>query len=421
MWEYPFTDIQGGRLSRKQWVALLALFAFLHVAGIQAAMYIGTFEAEPNHDHVEYMFDVLAQGYPTPTHSMPGYAYYMALKWKSTEAFGYPYWYAKYFIDIVPVLLAGILSVLLGQALTQNRLLAVCSGIGLLSAPIFLLGIGHDGPLILFMPFFLLSLWFLVRGLQRKGKGRVFLVAIAGAAMGLATLVRGNPQFIIVVVAVFIYWVLRKENAQGWRRQATLLTIVFLVMQMLAITPWTIVQRGFGHDGVGYPSLYMSYYWGVKRQADSQIGRWLNEHYDEPDRSFEGVIDFHLKWLKEEPTALVELYALKFVRAWYISESGKWDMAILFVHLPFWILAILGWWQWRRNIRKDPARLLILLIIGYMWIVSAIIGSIARYSAPLYGFIGLMAGVWILMLFRRYLPASWCAMNALPEPSSRTA
>lgn len=401
-WFHPFADASAGQLTKKQWGFIVVGFVFLHLLALQVSTITGNFEANPNSDHVHYMWQVLERGYPTPALWPPGFSYYLTLKWVITQAMGLPYWSGKYFVDVFPVILAGILSIVLAQTLTKNRFLAIASGVGLICAPIYILGVAKEEAAIFFQPFFLLSLLLLVKELQRQEGPRLSHFAIAGAIMGLASLIRGNPQFIIVVIAVFVLFVLHRTLVSRQVLRAVVLLAVFLCAQAIIMSPWSFLQKRVGKEGVFSASVYELYFDGVKRHPGNRVSDWLREHHQEPKRAFQGVIDFNLTWLKKDPVALAELYALKFVRAWYMSDSGRWDKPTLFLHFPLWIFALLGVWRWRKTARCDPAYVFILLIILYMWTVSAVLSGIARYSAPVYGFIGLLGGVFFLPYFQKH-------------------
>lgn len=401
-WPHYFADAYGGVLTKRQWWIVIIGFILLHLLALQVSLLIGCFEPNPNQDHIEGMWQVLRRGYPNPIHVPPGFSYYLAFKWIITQALGLPYWSAKYFIDILFVFLSGILTVLLGQALTKNRFLAIISGFGLVCAPIYILGVAMEEAGVFMLPFFLSSLLLLVKELQRQEGPRLGYFAAAGATMGVASLIRGNPQFIFIVIVPFVFWFLHKSPIRRWRLRAIGVLSTFCLTQALVMLPWSLVQKKAGLDGItAYPSIYASYFWSVKRQTGNKISDWLCRHYEEPQRSLKGVVDFNLKWLKKDPAALFELCLLKTIRAWYISDSGRWDKFLLITHLPFWIFALLGVWRWCQRVPADPACIFILIVILYMWAVSAIAGGIARHISFIYGFIGMLDAVFLLSFLKR--------------------
>lgn len=401
-WPQPFADVYGGQLTAKLWLLTIIGFVFLHLLALQIAQFVGCFQSSPNLDHLPGMQEVLKQGYPISMHVPPGFSYYLAFKWIVTQALGLPYWSGKYFFDIFPIVLSGILTTSLTQLLTRNRFIAITSGFSLVCAPIYILGIAMEDKGFFFHPFFITSLLLLVRELQRERGPRIWYFAISGMFMGTASLIRGNSQVIFVAIAPFVLWILHRFSIPQWQIRAVVVLSIFLSAQILVILPWSLMQRNVGGDGIMVSGgVYRGYFWSVKRQTGNKISDWLGGHYEEPQRTFKGVVDFNLRWLKEDPAALFELYLLKAIRAWYISESGRWDKFLLITHLPFWIFALLGVWRWWRRAPADPACIFTLMVILYMWAVSAIAGGIARHTNFIYGFIGILDGVFFLTCIRK--------------------
>jgi 4-amino-4-deoxy-L-arabinose transferase-like glycosyltransferase len=403
-WPYPFAEPGRPGLSRRHWAALVLAFAALHYGALGAAVWIGNFDPDPNHDHVHVMRHVLENGYPGTAVWPPGYGYYLAFEWRLTEALDLPFWTAKLFVDVVPVVLSGVLSVLLAWRLTRNRFLAACSGLAMVGAPIFALASAEGLALVLFQPLFLGALLVLVRALQ--GGGRVRSFAAAGALLGLACLVRANPQFLLLALAPAVWWGLRRAGRARPVRVAALGLAVALATQALLLLPWSLLQRRLGTSGVfAAPVVYYAFFDGIRRHDGFEVSEALRRDPDPPPLSFEGVVEFHREWLARDPAALARLYAAKTVRTWYLSDSGRWNGWILVLHAPIWLLALAGAGLWLRAAPRDPALWLVLTTVLYLWAISASVSGLARYMAPVYGLLGLLAGVALLRARRAALAA----------------
>jgi hypothetical protein len=391
-WPYPFAEPGRPAFTRRQWAALVLTFAALHYTALLASVWIGSFDPAPNHDHVHVMEQILEEGYPRMAVWPPGYGYYLAFEWRLTEALGLPFWMAKLLVDVVPVVLSGVLSVLLGLRLTRNRFLAACSGLAMVGAPIFALASAEGLALVLFQPIFLGGLLVLVRALQAGGRLRIF--AAAGALLGLACLVRANPQFLLLALAPAAWWGLRRAGRPRPARAAALGLVVALAAQALLLLPWSLLQRHLGKSGVfAAPVVYYAFFDGIRRHPGFEVSDALRADRDPPPLSFAGVVELHREWLARDPLALARLYAVKLVRTWYLSDSGRWDRWILLVHAPIWLLALAGAARWLRAAPRDPALWLVLSVVVYLWLVSAAVSGLARYLAPVYGLLGLLAGV----------------------------
>ena len=408
VWPFPFADAREGRLTRRQWGGLVAVFAALHYLSLAVSLWSGNFDPDPNHDHVHVMRDVLATGLPQRAIWPPGFGYYLAGKSLLMAALGLPYRMGKVLVDVWLVVASGVLSTVLGRRLTRNRLLAVASGIGLVAAPMFGLASAEGLAVLLFQPFFLASLVLLTRALQRLRGDRfadpatLGLTAAAGALTGLACLVRANPQFLIfALIPVVLVCCGRIQRPKTWVR-ASMLVLVFILAQSLITAPWQSWQRKLGRSGVfTAPVFFYAYVDGLARHPGNPVSDWVRSHRDELPLTFDTVIEVNARWLREDPGALLRLYVLKAVRTWYLSDSGRWDRVIVVLHAPWWLGAVAGLGLWFRRRWKDPALWLVALVLVYMWGVSASVSGLARYMAPVYGLLGLAAGVMVVAWRRR--------------------
>lgn len=407
-WPFPFADAREGRLTSRQWGWLVVGFAALHYLSLAISVWSGNFDPDPNHDHVHVMRDVLATGLPQRAIWPPGFGYYLAGKSLLMAALGLPYWMGKVLIDVWLVVASGVLSTLLGRQLTRNRRLATASGVGLVAAPIFGLASAEGLAVFLFQPFFLASLVLLVRALQRPAGDRVVGPAVlgqtaaAGALMGLACLVRANPQFLILALLPMVLVSCgRVGRRRTWMRAAALV-VVFLLAQSLATAPWQFRQRQLGRSGVlTAPVFFYAHVDGLARHPGNPVSDWVRSHRKDLPLTFDTVVEVNARWLHEDPGALLRLYALKAMRTWYLSDSGRWDRVIVVLHAPWWLGAVAGLVVWFRRRRKDPALWFVVLALLYMWGVSASVSGLARYMAPVYGLLGLLAGIgWGLGLWR---------------------
>jgi hypothetical protein len=392
-WPFPFADADDGRLGRRQWLLLVGAFVLLHYAALGVSLRSGNFDPDPNHDHVRVMRHVLEDGVPHVAIWPPGFGYYLAFKWRLLGALGLPYWTGKLLVDVLIVVAAGALATVLGRLLTRNRILAVASGLGLIAAPIFLLSSAEGLAVLLFQPFFLGSLVLLVRALQTPA-GSLGLAAGAGALMGLACLVRANPQFLILALAPAVLLSLGGRPRRRTVLRAAALVAAFFLAQSVVTAPWQVWQRRLGTSGVfTAPVFYYAFVDGLARHPGNRVSDWVRARRDDLPLTFDTVVEVNAKWLREDPAALVRLYAIKAMRTWYLSDSSRWDRAILLLHWPWWLGAVAGLVVWLRRSRRDPALLLVLLGVLYLWGVAALVSGLARYMAPVYGFLGLLGGV----------------------------
>ncbi len=405
-WPFPFAETPRLEFGARAWLGLIAAFALIHFLSLAVALAIGNFDPQPNHDHVLVMRQILENGYPTLPTWPPGFGYYMALKWLLTGSLGLPYWAGKLLLDPILFVLSGVLATLIGLRLTGNRCLAIFSGFGLTAAPLFALASAEGLAVLLFQPLFLAALLVLVGQLQRPEAPGLAGFAGAGALLGLATLVRANPQFLLLALApLFLLVAYRgagRPRSGRWLLQAGAALLAAVLAQAIVLTPWSLVQRRSGASGVFAADVfYGSFYNGMKRQKGHRIADELAVSDGSRDKSVRGILRFHARWLREDPVGLASIYGRKLVRAWYLSSSGQWDRAIALCHAPLWLAAIAGFGLWLRRAPRDPALWLSALVIGYMWAVSVLASGLARYLAPIYGFLGIAAGIAAMAVVAR--------------------
>ena len=277
-------------LARRHWLLLVAAFAAIHWLALWVSVWSGNFDPSPNHDHVQVMRQVLETGYPRVAVWPPGFGYYLALKWRLTEALGLPYWSSKLFVDVLPVVLSGVLSVLLALRLTGSRPVAVVSGFAMVAAPIFALASAEGLAVLLFQPLFLAALVLLARAcgfpVSRRSAlqgtvRRLALFAAAGGVMGLACLVRANPQFLLIVMAPAAWWSLRRRGVRRPARVAALGLVVALAAQALVLLPWSLLQRRLGESGaMAAPVVYYAFFDGIRRHDGFAVSEALRRDPD---------------------------------------------------------------------------------------------------------------------------------------------
>jgi len=118
----------------------------------------------------------------------------------------------------------------------------------MVGAPIFALASAEGLALVLFQPIYLGALLVLVRAIQAGG--RLWTFAVAGGLLGLACLVRANPQILLLALAPVVWWGLRRAGRTRPVREAALGLVVALGAQALLLLPWSLLQRELGKSGV---------------------------------------------------------------------------------------------------------------------------------------------------------------------------
>tara|TARA_B100000579_G_C22808182_1_gene843723 strand:- start:442 stop:1740 length:1299 start_codon:yes stop_codon:yes gene_type:complete len=412
IWEFPYQNDTEFKLSYKYLVLFFLFIACLNIFVIELSKYTGNFDPGPAKDYIVYAEEIIQQGYPNPTNWLPGFGYYIAFKYFITDLLNIPYHSSKYFIDLITISLSAVFSFYICYLLIRNTVISLISSIALVCSPIFILGVSECLPLIIFQPFFLLSLIIFLREIQKSNHINLSQIFVSGIIMGLASLIRGNVNYIIIVLGLFLLIKRKLFIKYTWKKLLSII-IVFYFGQSLIMAPWNLYVKKINKDSPSYGALYSNYFEGLRRHPGNRVSDWVIDYRkkDIPgnnnkefviEGSLNSVLKFNIYWIKKDPVALVNLYILKFIRVWYLSDSGKWDWFIFYLHFPIWIIAILGLLVWFRESRNNPSLFFILLIIGYMWAIGGIMDGIARYTAPLYGFINIFSGIFIVNLFNYF-------------------
>ncbi len=214
--------------------------------------------------------------------------------------------------------------------------------------------------------------------------------AFAGVLAGLAMLIRPSALGISLILG---FWL--TVRGRGWRRAAALLTASGLMILPWLVYVYTTNGALIPLSTGGVPSIIDGVTFAVR---DSSV----REQVTLPDgvmrlqtRILEGVraqIDAPLRVviteLSADPASALQLIAIKAARAWYATDSRRFETASLFAQIAY--LGMSGWAAARilRRHTPDGARpllALILLIVAYHWLTTTAVLSILRYMLPAMG------------------------------------
>jgi hypothetical protein len=201
-----------------------------------------------------------------------------------------------------------------------------------------------------------------------------------------------RPSALGISVILCLWLILRGRH---WRRAAALLTASGLV-----ILPWlvyvTIINGALIPLSTGgIPSIIDGVTFAVREQSGRDSILLPDDVMRLQTRILEGVrtqIDSPLRVviaeLSADPASAFQLIAIKAARAWYATDSRRFETVSLLVQLGY--LAIIGWSAvriLRGHSPKDarPLLALILLVTAYHWLTTTAVLSILRYMLPAMG------------------------------------
>jgi hypothetical protein len=224
-----------------------------------------------------------------------------------------------------------------------------------------------------------------------------------GALMGLAMLVRPIAAGLPAVSAVAI-WRL------GFVRDSGKAALALLGAAILVVTPWELYLAN--HAGRLYPLCVN----GTHSAADGLTfgvrarGYRIERRWGEAETEFMHALDSSLcsrmsatgliatvwREARDHPLGALRLAALKAIRPWYGTDSGRNEWLAGLCNLLFALPAAAGL-AWRIISRRmvTPAAAATLAYVGYFWLASVAALSIARYMVPAAGLLFL----WIPGLF----------------------
>lgn len=247
---------------------------------------------------------------------------------------------------------------------------------------------------------FALLLFTIVRSPSPQALGGLGVGLLAGAAMLIRPFAVGLG---FVAAAVLLF----RAGNPGWsRRTRFALAALVIAGNLIAVGPWEwwvyrrtheavlLAPRSMGpmRDGL----LYAASGHGVPADV-ARLSRDLALRFDREVRSHGDVLKLLGGEMRTRPRAVLGLLFLKIVRAWYGTDSGRHEIPIMLVQLPY--LAAIAWslrLAWRRN------RMLVVTAGGlalYFWMMAMTALTIVRYLVPAIGL--LFALVPVLALQRR--------------------
>jgi 4-amino-4-deoxy-L-arabinose transferase-like glycosyltransferase len=219
---------------------------------------------------------------------------------------------------------------------------------------------------------------------------RLFLV---GLFIGIASLVRPIGMALSIVFLCGL-WIFKSEAPQ--KRRAVLAGFIVLG-NLVAIAPWELwAHRVTGQwiplstngpsslmDGITLSSWRSSQ--GVSVKIPIGVGNVIGEYVANQRNltTTAEIAKFTLREAVRHPLAMPELFAIKSARAWYASDSRRFEKFSLMVQAPYILLFLSGLWYARREDGVTRAfTSFTLLFVIYFWAMTVLALSIVRYMLP---------------------------------------
>jgi hypothetical protein len=236
-----------------------------------------------------------------------------------------------------------------------------------------------------FLPFLFGSVYAALRAVD---SGR--WAAAAGILAGVAMLIRPAALGISLILCLWLI-----ARSREWARSAALLTASGIV-----ILPWLIYVYSINGALIplstgGAPSIIDGMTFAVRDSSVREpvtlpdaVMRLQARILDGIQAQREPPLRIISEALLADPASAVQLIAIKAARAWYATDSRRFETATLFIQVGY--LAIIGWAAARTLRRNAPAGArsllaLIMLAAAYHWLTTIAVLSILRYMLPAMG------------------------------------
>jgi 4-amino-4-deoxy-L-arabinose transferase-like glycosyltransferase len=246
-----------------------------------------------------------------------------------------------------------------------------------------------------FMVIFLGALLVLWRALLRPPYTRLPFLA-SGLLIGYAMLVRPAAIGLGLVLALMIWF----ACPEAPRRLRARLIAVFLLGNLVAVLPWELfVLARTGQliplsangvagirDGLTFAVAPKSYRLGQPVPPDvEQVMRGFLAQHDQLQTPGDLIRAIGAAF-REHPVAMLKFYAIKALRSWYGTDSGRFETALAFLQIVY--LAVIARGTRRLYLGDAMARRMVLSFWGiafYFWLMTILVLSIVRYMLPAIG------------------------------------
>jgi 4-amino-4-deoxy-L-arabinose transferase-like glycosyltransferase len=234
------------------------------------------------------------------------------------------------------------------------------------------------------------------RALEKPSLGRLIL---AGAAGGLATMVKGSALFLPFGIATVGCLLVAGPARRRW-----LLWIAYLGAYLIVLMPWgyrnyvvfgrfSVNPRGFGQNlwWGSDPRIFANYGNNREEAVRQSIAEMTAKGVGRPTTNDLFAIErweFRMglenyKELLSHPGELIRILWMKATRTLYASENRPAaHAALIAIQFPLILLAALGWRSLYRLPGTRPLAILLAVFIGYFFAVVSAGLPMVRYFLP---------------------------------------
>ncbi len=236
----------------------------------------------------------------------------------------------------------------------------------------------------------------------RRERARMDLCLVSGILLGAATLIK-PIAFGVPLVLAGMLWRIRPEPARGFRLTCPSLLLTGSLAVIIPWEVWVYLRTGkiiFLSTG-GLPSLLDGLTFGVNLKGYRQGLRLPEDvtalmlHFQgirDQITGFSSVIQAVLERLGNEPLAVIKLFLLKASRAWFGTDSQRFETLLLVIQ-ALYVIGFLA--ASKRSLGQDSTKTGVTLgiwaICLYFWLMTLLVLPILRYLLPALGLFFILA------------------------------
>ncbi len=246
-----------------------------------------------------------------------------------------------------------------------------------------------------FIPVFFFGLYLLLNGaLRANADWRNYFPA--GLLIGFSMLIR--PIAIgSWIIAALIIWIAGNHLSFRLRLRSVCLLLAGVLITVAPWEAWVFAKTGrlvsvsdngplAMRGGLVFAAVEKPYRQRISVPDDVLLlMQDVLAHYPEL-KTKSDISRFLGNKLKEDPIAVIKLFAIKALRSWYGTDIQKYEWQILLLQIPYLIFILLGsliWW--RRGNADRKLVVCIWLMVIYFWGMTILVTSTLRYMVPSMG------------------------------------
>jgi dolichyl-phosphate-mannose-protein mannosyltransferase len=249
----------------------------------------------------------------------------------------------------------------------------------------------------LFLPIFYAGIALFWHALLHKRRAW-FLYCLAGCLMGFAMLVRPIAIGMGVVLGALLWFA-----GCGMTARCRLFLVTMLLLgTLVAILPWEawvctttgrVVMLSTGgpramRDGLTFAVVRPAKDYRQIVHVPQDVAALTQDIFGRLDEapSLGQIASVLMEKLHTHPLPVVKLFALKALRSWYGTDTGRLEMPIMLIQTVYLVLILSGSITvWKRGGIVKRLTIGIWLIVVYFWVMTVAVLSILRYMVPVMG------------------------------------